>query len=279
MAERAKAPAARRSGAPSSRARVRSRRLRRTHRRRARAFKRLAFLGLLAFTCWFWTAGFWRFDGEVRVSGNRQVSVEQVSAIARAPVGEPLWRVDPGALESRLRTLPAVRDAVVRRWLFPARLEVRLAERRPLMRVAGTPDTWIDEAGAVFRADPRTAEAPPTRVQIETALAPGRALPASAMEGILRLLAAWPDAQDGEIEGSLDARNPEDLRAVFAGWPVRFGAPRDLPAKIALLERLLPLAKPYRDRLEYIDLRFVASPALRLKPGAGLTPPPPTAAE
>lgn len=266
MAARARAPRPA-PGAGPTRARLKNRRVRRAHRRRARAFRRLAFLWLAAFTCWFWTAGFWRYEGETRVTGNRMVSAEAVAALARAPIGEPLWRIDPGAIESRLRTLPAVRDAVVRRWLFPARLEVQIAERRPLMRVFGTRDHWIDEAGALFRADPRT-HALPTPVQIETSLAPGRALPASVMAGVRLLLEAWPE----DPKGRLDARNPADLRALWAGWPVRFGSAEDLQAKVALLNRVLPLAKPYRDRLEYIDLRFVESPALRLEPGAAPAP-------
>src|SRR3712207_3437840 len=71
----------------------------------------------------------------VRVTGQRQLSVQQVQEAAAVPLGVPLIRQDLDAIARRATALPQVASATVqRRW--PTTVEVTVTERQPLLAIA-----------------------------------------------------------------------------------------------------------------------------------------------
>lgn len=63
------------------------------------------------------------------------LSQEQVEATAQLPIGTPLIRVDTGAIEDRIETLPQVQSATVTR-AWPTALEISVVRRTPVAAVA-----------------------------------------------------------------------------------------------------------------------------------------------
>lgn len=216
---------------------------------------------------WLWAGPFWRWDGQMTVTGNRLVSKQEIFEKLHVPQRMPLYLLNPQAVVAQVGTIPAVAQVAVRRWLFPARLEVMIMERQALVRVEGPSgepvSRWIDQEGVVFAAPAAHMQARfPIRVWTE--LNPGDRLPAEVQTHLFDLLTAWPK----DAPGKLDLRKPRDVSANIGGWPVRFGEVADVDVKFAMLQHLRPLATKYKDRLKYINLRFPESPTFVLKTGA-----------
>jgi cell division protein FtsQ len=89
------------------------------------------------------------------VTGVGYLTEEQVVTAAQIPVGQPLVRVDLGAVESRVRALPAVRSVTVTR-AWPDQVSIDIVERTPVavVEVSGA-IRGMDLDGVLFREYPR----------------------------------------------------------------------------------------------------------------------------
>ena len=235
--------------------------------RRLYGLARLAAAGAMAWTIWWlWTGPFWKWDGQMTVSGNRLVGKQEIFAKLYVPQNTPLYMLNPQAIAAQLGAIPAVAQVAVRRWLFPARLEVMILERQALVRVEGPKgepvSRWIDQEGVIFAAPAAHIQAR-FPIRVHTELQPGDRLPVEVQTHLFELLAAWPK----DAEGRLDLRKPRDVYASIAGTPVRLGEVQEIALKFAILDHVRPEAKKYKDRLKYINLRFPASPTFVLKTG------------
>ncbi|HBN08548.1 MAG TPA: hypothetical protein DD435_07820 [Cyanobacteria bacterium UBA8530] len=224
----------------------------RRRRLRRRLLKFLLLVSLIAASVTLWNLPFWRYAGIVTVRGNRIVPSE---AIARK-IGNtdlPLFRIDPKGIETRIEEIPEIEKARVRRWLFPARIEVQVNERIPFAQVSQK--VFLDQLGNRFSA-------PIQHVPLFVVLP----IPYTdqSKETFRRLVALWPPEATGAIDLSLS----EDLRINLKGIAVRLGKierAEELDEKFKTFYRLLPLAERYGNRLEYVDLRFPAAPTLKCK--------------
>jgi cell division protein FtsQ len=91
----------------------------------------------------------------VDVRGLQELRFEQVRGIAAVPTGEPLARVDVGAIAERVGRLAPVKDVdVSREW--PDRILITVTERVPVAVVRqGDGYSAIDADGVLFRDYPR----------------------------------------------------------------------------------------------------------------------------
>jgi cell division protein FtsQ len=123
---------------------------------------------------------------DVRVTGARLVTAEDVRAAARVAHGTPLVRVDVAAVARRVGELPPVdRVTVSRAW--PRTLLVRVVERTPVAAVpVGDRYAVVDRTGTVFDRSPR----PPAALPVLKLRTPGRDDPAT--RAALAVLAALP---------------------------------------------------------------------------------------
>lgn len=211
-----------------------------------------------------WLSDVWAWEGELVVRGNRIVGKQELLAKLNLPPRRPLYLVNPIVVAEGLHQLPAVREVAVRRWLFPARLEINVLEREALVPVAtpaGGIPRWLDQDGVVFEA-PRRLVKPTFTIVLHTGLQPGDRLPPKAVSGLFEALNAWP-----EEGGVLDLRRLDDVGARLGGWNVRLGELGDTAVKLALFQHLKPLAAKYKPRLDYINLRFAKSPSFVLRNG------------
>ena len=87
---------------------------------------------------------------EVSVQGNQTVSSVRVRAVAKAPIGRQLARVDLAAIRARVETIPAVKSVSVSR-SWPHTIAISVTERTPVAvvdRSAGL--QAVDEDGVLF---------------------------------------------------------------------------------------------------------------------------------
>ena len=95
---------------------------------------------------------------DVSVSGNQTLSSYRVEAVAKAPLGRQLARVDLAAIQARVETIPAVRSASVSR-SWPHTIAISITERTPVFVVdRGAGLQAVDADGVLFGRYPTRPE-------------------------------------------------------------------------------------------------------------------------
>jgi cell division protein FtsQ len=98
---------------------------------------------------------------DVTVRGNVTVSSVRVEAVAKAPTGRQLARVDLAAIQARVETIPAVRSVSVSR-SWPHTIAISITERTPVAVVdRGAGLQAVDEDGVLFGSYPRQPDGLP----------------------------------------------------------------------------------------------------------------------
>jgi cell division protein FtsQ len=126
--------------------------LRRRQRRQRRRRLRLTAIvaGVVALVgALIWVIGFSPVlaADAVEVTGVEELTPDEVVAAAQVPLGEPLIRLDTGAVVARLQELPLVASAQVVRHLGGT-VELRIVERRPVYaQLTGGTISLVDAAG------------------------------------------------------------------------------------------------------------------------------------
>ncbi len=167
----------------------------------------------------------------VTVTGVQYSDDHSVAAITDPLVGVPLPLVDTAGAADRLRDLPLVLDAEVRR-SWPGTVEVAVRERQPVAAVpAGVGYSLVDAEGVVVV----DAEAPPPGMPVvATDLMAGR----NALVAALAVLASLPQGLRDQVS-AVSAASQADVRLTVAGKEVRWGGATDGPEKAAVLTALL----------------------------------------
>lgn len=147
--------------------------------------------------------GPWLRVGQLAWAGEHFTPQQAIDELVRGYRGAPLLTVDTGALEERLRELPAVADARVRAEL-PDRLRITIAEKEPAL-------TWLTPAARlVLATDGTVVGRLPRDLELPEALAPlpavddqrpqsrrldvGDSVPGAELRAARRLLALEPAA-------------------------------------------------------------------------------------
>jgi len=192
----------------------------------------------------------------VEVSGARHVTAEAARELTGL-VGTPLFRASGAEARSALLANASVRDARVDLGL-PTSARITLMEREASGRwVAGPLEWFVDAEGVLFASSDHTA-APALRVKDDRspARSAGERIDPELVAAALRLAKIAP----GELRPDASAPSvriePGPSGIVLetgGGWEVRFGEPRGIEEKLALLMRFLR-EEPGR-RLEYVDVR------------------------
>lgn len=203
------------------------------------------------------TAPWWQV-GDIRIFGAQpaKAAIIRQAIVHMDVLGTPLWRVDPQLVEQVVNGHDWVHQSEVRRWLFPARLDVYLRARVGWARLVwqGKIHT-IDEDGVKVQDVPQI----PLLFQID------RQRPTPHQLTCMRqLVEAWRLRHlDGH--GTYQVANPQKIIWLTGQETVWLGTAEQLPAKIAAYHKLKPLAKAKGKRLEYIDLRWWQNPVLKVR--------------
>jgi cell division septal protein FtsQ len=193
----------------------------------------------------------WTWEGDLKVLGAKRLLAAPLAETLSGRKGLPLYRIDPREIRDEVLKNPAIADAKVRRWLFPARLEVTLREREPLARLKD--GQVVDFDGVVFRVP----EGRDVKLELNAPLKEGR------LEGeplkALRELALYGQG----LAGTVDMTRPGEWTGRLNGVEIRFGEGRAIAEKLHVFRHLLPLAITGSRAVEYVDLRSPESPVVK----------------
>jgi len=203
---------------------------------------------------------------QVRGAGSSALRQEIAGAVESATAGKSLLTVDAGSLARDLEQLPYVRAASVDR-AFPHTLRVSVLSYRPVIYAQSGRTGWL------IAADGRVLEqtsTPPRRAAVVSVpaglpLTPGERTGDVDVTSALSLLRLRPPSfarQVGPIT-KLITRSGTITAVVGTHIALRFGEPTDLPVKLAVVERVLPLIHGLqRHDLAYVDVSAPGHPAL-----------------
>jgi len=177
----------------------------------------------------------------VDVRGLQELRIEQVRGIAAVPTGEPLARVDVGAIAERVGRLAPVKDVdVSREW--PDRILITVTERTPVAVVSrGDGFAAIDADGVLFRDYPRRPKQLPL-ISAEEDVDRDAMIEGAAVAGSL----------PAEIRGRVDHVEVESIDRISLvlrdGRTVMWGSSARSADKAEVLQTLMnaqPKAKEY----------------------------------
>lgn len=196
-------------------------------------FVGLLVVGVLGTAAWVLLGSRLLVARHIDVVGARLVPRDRVLAVARVRLGEPLIRLDTGAVRDRVEAVQEVETArVERRW--PATVRIVVRERTPIAAVQqDNRFLQIDRYGVTVltsaarpRGLPSLIVADP--VQTDPTLRAGLA--------VIRSLPPWISQRVASVE----ARSPEAVTLrLEEGITIVWGAPERTPDKLRLLRGLL----------------------------------------
>ena len=196
---------------------------------------------------------------------NNNIVPEQkiLSALRRNQVPtDPLFLVDTEYLKKSITQLEPVQDVYIRRFWFPARLQIIIIERTPIVTISPKEDV---APIAFFSSDGKLIgrEYMPLDEDYETVLVltygsgdDYRNWDVQKVKNFKKL-ADLIEAETGEDVEYIDYRNPKDVYVKIQTTSVRLGSLNpSVFEKIGRLPTLLPQVKMINKKVKYIDLRW-----------------------
>lgn len=189
----------------------------------------VAAIGFAVYAVYF--SPWLRLDGVV-VTGNSQLTDDEIVAIADVPEGGALARVDLDAIAVRVRALPAVKSVdVSRKWPHEVRIEV--TERTPVAVVPrGDAYVELDEDGVTFgRVTRPPAGLPPVDTGPDAA--------PSALEEAAHVVSSLPASVSGLVDHVQVDTVDQIVLVLKDGRQVKWGSADQSDEKAEVLLALL----------------------------------------
>ena len=208
------------------------------------------------------------FDGldspALQIVNNKIVPAQKVlSALRRNQVNtKPIFLVKTDNLKESIMQLEPVQNVYIRRFWCPARLQIFIIERTPIITIAPEIDV---EPIAFFSADGKLIgrEYMPLAPEYKTV----RVITYGSGDDYrnwdktkvlnLKKLAEYIEADSGEPVEYIDYRNPQDVYVKIPTVNIRLGSFNSGTFdKIYRIHSLLPQVKMLNKKVKYIDLRW-----------------------
>ena len=228
----------------------------------------LIFLGVVILKLPQWRLHRNAFDNlsspALEITNNRIVPSQKIlSALRRNQVcTEPIFLVKTDNLKKSIMQLEPVRDVYIRRFWFPARLQIIIIERTPLITIS--PDVDVPPI-AFFSADgkligrdymPLSPDFKTVKVITYGSGDDYRNWDKAKVNNFKKL-AATVEMDSGETVEYIDYRNPKDVYVKIPTVNIRLGSfNAGTFDKIHRIPSLLPQVKMLNKKVKYIDLRW-----------------------
>ena len=200
----------------------------------------------------------------LEIVNNRIVPSQKIlSALRRNQVcTKPIFLVKTDNLKKSIMQLEPVRDVYIRRFWFPARLQIIIIERVPLITIS--PDINVEPI-AFFSADGKLIgrDYMPLSPDFKTVkvITYGSGDDYRNWDRVkvnnFKKLAATVEIESGEEVEYIDYRNPKDVYVKIPTVNIRLGSfNAGTFDKISRIPSLLPQVKMLNKKVKYIDLRW-----------------------
>lgn len=255
------------------------RQVRRSQRRLNRLrswYKFFLVIFLIAFCFYILKLPQWRlhsnaFDSlnnpQLEIVNNRIVPSQKIlSALRRNQVPKkPIFLVKTENLKKSIKQLEPVQDVYIRRFWFPARLQIIVIERTPVVTISPNTDVapiaFFSSDGKLIGRDYMPLSEDYNTVLVITYGSGDdyRNWDATKVNNFKKL-AMLIERETGEKVEYIDYRNPKDVYVKIPSANIRFGSLNpSVYNKVSKLPTLLPQLKMLNKKVKYIDLRWEES--------------------
>ena len=252
------------------------RQVRRTQKRlnRLRAtYKLLIILSMIALGLIILKMPQWRlppnsFDSvnsaSLEIVNNHIVPSQKIlSALRRTKVpARPLFLVQTTSLKESILKLEPVRDVYIRRFWFPARLQIVVIERTPLITISPNldvpPIAFFSSDGKLIGRDYMPLDESYKTVRVIT-YGTGDDYRNWDFAKItnFKKIASMIESESGEAVEYIDYRDPKDVYVKIPTVNIRLGSLNpSVYDKIRRLPSLIPQVKMINKKVKYLDLRW-----------------------
>lgn len=203
----------------------------------------------------------------LEITNNRIVPSQKIlSALRRNQVcTKPIFLVKTDNLKKSIMQLEPVSDVYIRRFWFPARLQIIILERIPVITISPDinvePIAFFSSDGKLIGRDYMPLDPEYTTVRVITYGSGDdyRNWDKSKVNN-LKKLATLVELTTGETVEYIDYRNPKDVYVKIPTVNIRLGSfNAGTFDKINRLQSLLPQVKMLNKKVKYIDLRWDTS--------------------
>lgn len=209
---------------------------RRRRLRQISAMRWLIFVmsGLLVAAVAVWVVLFSSFLAvkSVQITGISQMTASEVTAAAKAPIGDSLARVELDAIRARVENLPTVASVKVSR-CWPTKICIAITERQPAAVVERDDKLWALSADGMLY---RTIDKQPAGVPVIT-MAPDTS--SDALAQAAAIVVSLPAEVSAQVS-TLDVRTVDEISLhLTSGATVAWGSAADSALKAKVLGPLI----------------------------------------
>lgn len=236
-------------------------------------WRTLLLLGLTGALIWVCTLPDWaiRKPGQIEIEGNKYLSAQAIRAMLPITYPQSILKLQPQDIAQKLESQAPIRSAIVSRQLLPPRLTIQVKERQPIAiaQIPGASNSasnatmaLLDAEGFVLPLQTYTALDRSLNTRLKVIGQPQQYRP--FWHSIYQTVSHSP-VKVLEI----DFQNPANLILHTELGKVHCGAYSDrLPNQLRVLDRLRELHRRLRrEDIDYIDLKNLDSPAIRMTKG------------
>ena len=211
-------------------------------------------------------------SGTLEILNNKIVSTNKIlAALKTVEVPDvPIYMAKTDNLKEKLLQFPPVEEVYIRRYAFPARLQIILREREPFISIS--PDAKVQPV-AFFTKDGKLIgrEYLPLKPEFKTLLVlsygnKGDDYSKWDLKKLQKLdkIARYIEVYSKEPVEYIDLRNPEDVYVTIKTVNIRLGRlDEHVNERIERIPSILPEVRLMDTKIEYLDLRW-QDPVLKL---------------
>lgn len=212
-------------------------------------------------------------SGALEILNNKIVSTKKIlAALKTVEVPEvPVYMAKTDNLKEKLLQFPPVEEVYIRRYAFPARLQIILREREPFITIS--PDAKVPPV-AFFTKDGKLIgrEYLPLKPEFKTLLVlsygnKGDDYSKWDLKKLQKLdrIARYIEVYSKEPVEYVDLRNPEDVYVKIKSVNIRLGRlDEHVNERIERIPSILPEVQLMDTKIKYLDLRWKDTNYLKL---------------
>lgn len=185
----------------------------------------------------------------------------------------PLYMLDVKAFEDKIAEIETVKSVHVRRYWFPARLQVVIEDKKPVLVIFpdenSKPAAFFVEDGTLLSADllPKDVKKYPLKI-ITTGSDPKDNFVKWKIERINSLLDLCKKAEEysgSEVE-YIDIRNPNDVYIKISPVLIRLGEMNESAyTRLGTIRTILPNLNKINKKIKYVDLRWEVTKYVKIE--------------
>ena len=212
-------------------------------------------------------------NNTLTIVGNRITPTHRIFSILRqTPVPQkPIYLYDTSKIEKEIKKLAPIKEVYIKRLWFPARINIFIVERRPILRIS--PDAKIApvaifaEGGKLIGRDYLPIKNTENTILVLTYGTKGddyRTWDEKRVKKIETLVRATEQYSGQNVE-YIDLRNPKDVYLKLPNVNVRLGEMDTMAiSRIKNISAILPQIETMEKKIKYIDLRWADAQYIKL---------------